>query len=216
MKEREKGRKGDGKILLLSLSPFLPLLPFSTATTRTCAAASYTQSFCEEFGLSHDHFKLLGQDNFRRYLPVRELRIRVHPQDSLLSVVARLCAARIAGCRTTVSSPPDCHRATLQRLEDLTEPWTGAVEFVEETDEQIAAVIRGRRTDRIRFAAPDRVAPAVQQAAAETGLYLAAEPVSLEGRRELLWYVQEQSVSFDYHRYGNLGVRESEPRAPVL
>jgi RHH-type proline utilization regulon transcriptional repressor/proline dehydrogenase/delta 1-pyrroline-5-carboxylate dehydrogenase len=180
------------------------------------AAANYTTRFCEEFGQSHDHFKLIGQDNFRRYLPVRELRIRVHPQDTLMSIIARLCAARVARCRTTVSAPLDCHRAALQRLEEYTEPWAGAVEFVEESDEELAAVIRGRQTDRIRYAAPDRVPPAVQQAAAETGLYLAMEPISLEGRRELLWYVQEQSLSADYHRYGNLGVREGEPRAAVL
>ena len=180
------------------------------------AAGSYSQSFCEEFGLSHDHFKLIGQDNLRRYLPVRELRIRVHPQDSLLSIFARLCAARVAGCRTTISAPPDCHRAALERLEELTEPWAGAVEFVEESDEELAAVIRGRQTDRIRYAAPDRVSLPVLQAAAETGVFLATEPVSLEGRRELLWYVQEQSLSADYHRYGNLGVREGEPRAAVL
>ena len=180
------------------------------------AAGSYSQSFCEEFGQSHDHFKLIGQDNFRRYLPVRELRIRVHPQDSLLSIFARLCAARVAGCRTTISAPPDCHRAALERLEELTEPWAGAVEFVEESDEELAAVIRGRQTDRIRYAAPDRVSLPVLQAAAETGVFLATEPVSLEGRRELLWYVQEQTLSADYHRYGNLGVREGEPRAAVL
>jgi RHH-type proline utilization regulon transcriptional repressor/proline dehydrogenase/delta 1-pyrroline-5-carboxylate dehydrogenase len=30
-----------------------------------------------------------------------------------------------------------------------------------------------------------------------------------------LWYVVEQSISFDYHRYGNLGPRASEPRSPV-
>ncbi len=178
--------------------------------------ANYTKSFCEEFGVAHDHFKLIGQDNFRRYLPVRELRIRVHPQDSLLSIIARLYAARVAGCRPTISAPRDCHRAALRRLEMFTEPWAGAVEFVEETDDELAAVIRGRQTDRIRYAAPDRIAPGVQQAAAETGVYLAAEPISLEGRRELLWYVQEQSISADYHRYGNLGVRDSELRAAVL
>jgi RHH-type proline utilization regulon transcriptional repressor/proline dehydrogenase/delta 1-pyrroline-5-carboxylate dehydrogenase len=180
------------------------------------AAGSYSRSFCEEFGQSHDHFKLIGQDNIRRYLPVRELRIRIHPQDSLLSIFARLCAARVAGCRTTVSAPPDCHRAALEHLEELTEPWAGAVEFVEETDEELAAVIRARQTDRIRYAAPDRVPLVVLQAAPETGLFLATEPVSLKGRRELLWYVQEQSLSADYHRYGNLGVREGEQRAPVL
>ena len=127
------------------------------------AAASYTTSFREEFGLSHDHFKLIGQDNVRRYLPVRELRIRVHPQDSLLSISARLCAARVAGCRTTVSAPPDCHRAALQRLEELTEPWAGAVEFVEETDAELAAVVRARQTDRIRYAAPTVLRPSYRK-----------------------------------------------------
>jgi RHH-type proline utilization regulon transcriptional repressor/proline dehydrogenase/delta 1-pyrroline-5-carboxylate dehydrogenase len=104
----------------------------------------------------------------------------------------------------------------LHRLKELTKPWAGAVEFVEETAEELAAAVRARQTERIRYAAPDRVEQVVQAASAETGLYLAAEPVSLVGRRELLWYVQEQSISFDYHRYGNLGVREGEPRAAIL
>ena len=55
------------------------------------AAASYFRSFCEEFGRSHDHFRLIGQDNLRRYLPVRELRVRIHPQDSEFEILARLC-----------------------------------------------------------------------------------------------------------------------------
>ncbi len=38
----------------------------------------------------------------------------------------------------------------------------------------------------------------------------------VEGRVELLWYVQEQCISFDYHRYGNLGPRSGEERAAVL
>ncbi len=36
-----------------------------------------------------------------------------------------------------------------------------------------------------------------------------------EGRLELLWYVREQSISTDYHRYGNLGIRADEARAQV-
>jgi RHH-type proline utilization regulon transcriptional repressor/proline dehydrogenase/delta 1-pyrroline-5-carboxylate dehydrogenase len=42
-----------------------------------------------------------------------------------------------------------------------------------------------------------------------------SRPVLQEGRVELLWYLQEQSLSIDYHRYGNLGVRVNEPRAAV-
>ena len=33
---------------------------------------------------------------------------------------------------------------------------------------------------------------------------------------ELLWYLREQSISFDYHRYGTLGDRATEERAATL
>jgi RHH-type proline utilization regulon transcriptional repressor/proline dehydrogenase/delta 1-pyrroline-5-carboxylate dehydrogenase len=179
------------------------------------AASSYTHNFREEFGQSHDHFKLVGQDNFRRYLPVRELRVRIHPADTAFEIFARVCAARTVGCRITVSSPPGDASPALKLLEELTETWAGAIEFVEETDEQLAAVVRERETDRIRYAAPGRVPLILQQAAAETGLYLASQPVLAEGRLELLWCVWEQSLSSDYHRYGNLGKRADEARAEV-
>ena len=37
-----------------------------------------------------------------------------------------------------------------------------------------------------------------------------------EGRLELLWYLREQSISIDYHRYGNLGMRVNEARTEPL
>ena len=45
--------------------------------------------------------------------------------------------------------------------------------------------------------------------------FIGRVPVLAHGRIELLWYVREQSISNDYHRYGNLGGRGSEERAPV-
>jgi RHH-type proline utilization regulon transcriptional repressor/proline dehydrogenase/delta 1-pyrroline-5-carboxylate dehydrogenase len=60
---------------------------------------------------------------------------------------------------------------------------------------------------RIRYAAPDRVPVEVFQAAAQTGFYIARTKVLMEGRIELLQYVQEQSICDNYHRYGNLGER---------
>lgn len=180
------------------------------------AVLSYEASHREEFSLEHDHFKLVGQDNFRRYLPHRYVRIRVHPDDTAFELFARVCAAHVAGCRITVSVPPGFASAALKLLETLTEPWAGAIEFVEESDVQLAQVIRQRQTDRVRYAAPDRIPLEVLGTVPETGIYLAGNPVSREGRLELLWYFQEQSVSIDYHRYGNLGVRTDEERAPVL
>ena len=60
---------------------------------------------------------------------------------------------------------------------------------------------------RIRYAAPDRVPETVLEAAARRGAYIARSPVLMEGRIELLHYVQNQSVCDNYHRYGNLGER---------
>ena len=64
-------------------------------------------------------------------------------------------------------------------------------------------------------APPERVPVAVRLASAESGVFIADSPVLAEGRIELLWYVQEQSISFDYHRYGNIGARAGEKRSPL-
>ncbi|MCE9544555.1 MAG: bifunctional proline dehydrogenase/L-glutamate gamma-semialdehyde dehydrogenase [Planctomycetia bacterium] len=177
------------------------------------AISSYDDGFREEFGREHDHFLLLGQDNVRRYLKVRDLRIRVDSADTLFDTFARVAAARTVGCRMTVSTPLGLHSPALSLLETLTHDWAGAIEFVEETDTQLREVILRRQTDRVRYAAADRVPRAIRTASAETGIYIADAPVLGHGRVELLWSVQEQSISFSYHRYGNLGARAEEPRA---
>jgi RHH-type proline utilization regulon transcriptional repressor/proline dehydrogenase/delta 1-pyrroline-5-carboxylate dehydrogenase len=179
------------------------------------AIDSYARNMTEEFGRKHDHFRLLGQDNFRRYLPVSELRVRLHPADNGFALLARVAAARSAGCRITVSIPPGCDAPGLRWLEEATEDWGAAIEFVEESDEALAQAITGGQTERVRYAAPDRVPSMIFEAARRTGLYLARAPVLQEGRIELLWYLREQAISNSYHRYGNLGERGEEGRAPV-
>jgi len=180
------------------------------------AMASYEHWHAGEFGAPHDHFRLVGQDNFRRYQPIREIRIRVHPDDTFFDMFARVCAARQAGCRITVSLPLDGRSQLADRLEQLTESWAGGIEFLEENDEALAAVLRHHDADRVRYAAHDRVPQGVWKAAAESAIHLATAPVLAEGRVEMLWYFEEQSLSCDYHRYGNLGARTGESRAPVL
>ena len=69
---------------------------------------------------------------------------------------------------------------------------------------------------RVRYAAPERAPTEVLRASAQAGLCVVSTPVSSEGRLELLWYVREQSISIDYHRYGNLGMRVNETRNEPL
>lgn len=180
------------------------------------AALSYERNQRAEFGVEHDHFKLVGQDNVRRYLPVGSVRVRIHADDSAFEIFARVCAAHVAGCRVVVSVPPGLNSALIQLADGLTELWAGAIEFVEESDAQMAQVIRERQTDRVRYATPERAPIEVLQAGNEFGACVISRPVSAEGRLEMLWYLNEQSISSDYHRYGNLGLRAEEPRAEVL
>ncbi len=199
--------------LIESLRNLMPVgVPPAEVRRVLAAIGSYARNFHAEFGRKHDPLRLLGQDNFRRYLPVRVLRVRISVEATFFENVARIAAARIVGSHITVSHAMPFTSAGVQRLRELTEDWDGAIEFVEETDEQLAAVIRARQTDRIRFAAPGRVPCIIREAAAETGLFIADAPVLAEGRVELQWYLREQSISHDYHRYGNLGARGNEQR----
>jgi RHH-type proline utilization regulon transcriptional repressor/proline dehydrogenase/delta 1-pyrroline-5-carboxylate dehydrogenase len=179
------------------------------------AMQSYERNQRDEFGAEHDHFRLVGQDNVRRYLPVGSVRVRVHPGDTSFDVFARACAAHVTGCRVVISTPPGAGVASAARLEALTESWAGAIEFVEESDAGLAQAIRDGQVDRVRFAAPERASLEVLQAGNAANGCVVSVPVSAEGRLELLWYVREQSISTDYHRYGNLGIRADEQRAEV-
>lgn len=180
------------------------------------AIRSYDRWAREEFTRTHDHFRLLGQDNLRRYLPFREIRVRVHEADTFFEVAARACAAQALGARVLVSSPPGGVSPATRLFDDLTDFWAGAIEFFEESDAELAGAIRAGVVERVRFGAPERVPMELRRAAAESGVHLADEPVLEEGRVELLWYLREQSISHDYHRYGNLGARAGERRAEPL
>jgi RHH-type proline utilization regulon transcriptional repressor/proline dehydrogenase/delta 1-pyrroline-5-carboxylate dehydrogenase len=68
----------------------------------------------------------------------------------------------------------------------------------------------------VRYARPEHAPLDVLQTGNEAGGIVISTPVSSEGRLEMLWYFNEQSISTDYHRYGNLGLRADEKRAEVI
>lgn len=202
---------------LLSLASQLnPASPDEGRIIR--ALASYDAAWREEFSQEHDHFRLLGQDNIRRYRPFAEITLRVVSRDSLADAITRLAAVRLTGSRIVVSISPDVSPEIQVRLTSLTAGWTEPLEFLAESDaELIHRLNSGSLRDcRLRYAAPDRVPLCVRQFAAETGFYIADTAICSEGLIEMLWYLQEQSISYDYHRYGNLGLRAEEVRRPLI
>jgi RHH-type proline utilization regulon transcriptional repressor/proline dehydrogenase/delta 1-pyrroline-5-carboxylate dehydrogenase len=183
------------------------------------AAGDYSKHYRDEFSVEHDHFELVGQDNFRRYLPIREMRIRIHAADTPFDIFSRICAAKTVSSRITVSVPDDLGEATASQfvawIDATTDSWAAAIEFVVESDDELAEAIRSGNTLRVRYAAADRVPRIIREAASTTGTFIADAPTMANGRIELLWYVEEQSISDNYHRYGNLGDRTGETRSPV-
>ena len=166
-----------------------------------------------EFSREQDFFRLRGQDNLFRYLPVGKVAVRLHPDDSLFETLIRIAAARIAKCKVEVSFPPDLKNSITEFLAGTEgKRLCDSVEICTETDEALAERLlitnKAAKIDRLRYAHPDRVPQIIHQAAAKFGKHISRHVPLAEGRIEMLRYLREQSISIDYHRYGNLGERE--------
>jgi len=170
------------------------------------AIKSYIYQMEQKFGRKEDYFHLRGQDNILHYLPIKNILIRIHAQDSLFDTLARIAAARAAGCDFVVSFPSGLTNGVTKFLENR---YGSALlqdkPVIHGSDKQLAENLH--TLDRIRYAAPDRVPDEIFRAAAENGFFIARSPVYMEGRLELLHYFRQQSICNNYHRYGNLGER---------
>ena len=173
------------------------------------AIRSYQHHFDKEFSQENDYFNLRGQDNILRYLPLGTIVVRLHNQDTLFEVLARIAAVQVTGNKLVLSVPTGLNSEITQFLkgkEGIRLLQDVQLQF--ENDEQL--IQRIPDAARIRYAGFDRVPEAVFKAAAKTGYYISCTPVLMEGRIELLQYLQNQSICDTYHRYGNLGARSLE------
>jgi RHH-type proline utilization regulon transcriptional repressor/proline dehydrogenase/delta 1-pyrroline-5-carboxylate dehydrogenase len=170
------------------------------------AVKSYLWNAEQEFYQTKDYFRIRGEDNHMRYLPVGTVLVRVHPGDSLFEVLSRIAAVQIAKCTLILGIPKDLNNNITAFLSGKEgKRILGNTKLTRHTDQEL--IENMPQLDRIRYAAPDRVPAEVFRAAARTGFYIARNPVLSEGRLEMLHYFREQSVSDSYHRYGNLGER---------
>jgi len=189
------------------------------ATTKQLiiqALTSYDEYASTEFNLEHDHFHLIGQDNIRRYLPVQKMVLRVVEQDEAYDIVLRMAAAHAVGAPVILSHAAGVHDELLQVLMEFSQPWKKPAVRIVETDDELFERMKQGEISRIRFARPDVVAESVRESTRELGVVMVDAPVLVNGRVELLWNVREQSISDNYHRYGNLGKRATEIRVEPL
>ena len=183
------------------------ITPELVLSLQAWRSALYWQD--REFGREHEYFHLRGQDNLFRYLPVDRFVVRLQVQDKLSETLIRLGNGLIAGCRTELSLPPDMASPVLDFLQDREgQLLLERVETTQESDEELA--LRLGTIDRLRYSTRERVPRQIMEAAASAGFHVSHRTPLAEGRLELLHCLREQSISVDWHRYGNLGTRESE------
>jgi len=167
------------------------------------ALQSYYENYENEFSQEKDYANVRGEDNHFRYLPLKNVLIRVSSNDSLFETIARILAAKISGVHFKVSINNNNLVKTF--LENAEELFTSRDKFVSQTDEEISKILY--KYDRVLYSDISKVPEIVFKSAAKSLTFIVRQKPMMEGRLELLNYFIEQSISHSYHRYGNIGAR---------
>lgn len=195
-----------------SLTSFLNQVELSSEELGVwfASTANYAHS-AHYFHKDHDPSKVVGQDNLLRYVPRKRMALRIQPHDAPIDIFRVLAAALMTKTHLDISyDAKDCPLTIDNDWKQGFKEFT----FVPESNEEFHTRVKSGAYDRIRLLS--KPSESLQLAASENATYLNSEPVMASGRLELLHYLREIAFSIDYHRYGNLGVREGETRTPVL
>jgi RHH-type proline utilization regulon transcriptional repressor/proline dehydrogenase/delta 1-pyrroline-5-carboxylate dehydrogenase len=165
-------------------------------------SANYSQSFAEYFDKENDYSDVLGQYNICRFVKTSHMAIRVANCDSELSILLRLFAVQLCVTSATLSVDDSMGQVVynLKNNKNFASLFNDIIIDVE-CDESFANSVH--IYNRVRYAG-DNVSEEVMNYAADFGIYISKGEVVPYGRFELLQYLQEQSISYNYHRYGHV------------
>ena len=170
---------------------------FVKITDKLGSTTDYTQSYVkayeQEFAHARDVNNLYGEQNAFRYLPLKNMVLRLFPGDNNEDAKMIALAARICHTPLSISFEPGDDRTAA--LASLGCPLK---------EEALAGFLKSMKNyERIRTCGAD-IPMEMYEEAARIDKYIAtAKPVK-DGRVELIHYIKEQSISFEYHRYGSI------------
>ncbi len=142
------------------------------------ARASDEAAWRAEFGVEHDPTGLFCESNVLRYRPLARMALRAEAGSTPRDIERVRAAARRCGVALIESHAAD------------------------ETGAELAARLGSLGIQRMRVVGTCR--DELRAAANDAGVHLADDPLTAEGRIELLHYLREQAVSRTTHRYGNV------------
>lgn len=159
------------------------------------AEQSYRSAWESEFSVERDIHQIHGESNIFRYLPVKKLAIRILEGDNLIDLMMVLKAVEITGVKPHFSC--DSRSPFYKQLKEF------AGKRNVSSEDMLSFVNRMDQFERVRTLGgqlPDEM----YSKAAATGVYVANQKPLTEGMLELIHYLREQSVTNEYHRYGNI------------
>ncbi|NDP19890.1 MAG: bifunctional proline dehydrogenase/L-glutamate gamma-semialdehyde dehydrogenase [Paludibacter sp.] len=160
------------------------------------AVSSYMENWKYEFSLEKDIHELMGEKNTFRYLPLKNIVLRVQPSDKLCDIFMILAASNIAKTSITLSISVEDSKLEVIKKSIKNECKIliqSELDFLNEMDKYA----------RVRTCSSDLSADFFKKAAL-LGKYIATAKPLVEGRLELLHYLKEQSITYEYHRYGSI------------
>ena len=182
------------------------------------ASISNYAYWSDRFKQSYCHGKIdaqgdlvLGQDNKLLYRSRKKMCIRIQKEDTALHIFQSIAAA--ISCHTPIEISWSRELSSVV-FNDQWKHHFSHLKIKEELESQFIGRVKTGCFERIRLLSTPT--EALQQVSREMNTYLCTQPVLASGRFELLHYLREMALSVDYHRYGNLGVREGEHRNPIL
>lgn len=160
------------------------------------AVDSYFQNWSTEFSQENDSNNLIGERNTFRYIPLKRMALRVLPNDNMVDVFMILAAASIVKTPIDLSISEDDFK-----LEVLKSVANKKFRLVVQSETDFLNQLPNY--ERVRTCST-QLSDDFYKKATKLGKYIATAKPLTEGRIELLHYVKEQSIAFEYHRYGSI------------
>lgn len=183
----------------ISNSPLSELVSDEISKSRlNFAITNYIKAWQEEFSTERDVNNIYGESNIFRYLPLKKVVIRVLPDDDLCDILLSILASSIAKTNLIISI--DANNDKLKALKKVISIIKGVNIVIQNEDQFIDEMVK---YERVRTCTSN-LSDAVFVKAAKLGKHIATQKPLIEGRLELLHYLKEQSISFEYHRYGSI------------
>jgi RHH-type proline utilization regulon transcriptional repressor/proline dehydrogenase/delta 1-pyrroline-5-carboxylate dehydrogenase len=167
------------------------------------ALKNYGESYNNFFSKEIDYQKIPGQSNICRFLQLPNIAVRADESSELKDVILAILAAKLCAKKVFVSVESD---KVSEELKKVSSAILRGVELSIEKEEEFANRIESFK--RVRFVSKNGPS-LLKEKAARTGMTVVSDSVIYQGRVELLNYLQEQSVSNNYHRFGYIAELQS-------